>query len=193
MVGGTGLYVDAVVYGFTFRRKSDPSLRAMLQQLSVQELQDRLLARGYVLPENKANPRHLIRLLESGVSPAQPKSLRRRTLIIGLTVAREILKERIELRVEAMIEAGLLDEVRSLCQKYGDEAEALRTPGYKPLVAYIRGDLTLSEAKRQFVRNDIQLAKRQRTWFRRNKSIHWLAAEDRIDKCVDLITTFLNN
>lgn len=191
MVGGTGLYIDAVLYNFAFRPKPSPAARASLQGLGVEELQARLLAANSKLPENHANPRHLARLLESGEPPKQHKILRENTVILGLSLPQDDLQDRISRRVDAMVKAGLIDEVKGLIKSHG-ETEALRAPGYKAFIAYTKGEISLDEAKHQFVRNDLRLAKRQRTWFKRNKDIHWLAGDDIITQAVELITPFIN-
>lgn len=191
LVGGTGLYIDAVLYDFPFRGAPDQRLRAALQQLSVQDLQRKIIAAGLPFPANASNPRHLIGLLENGPAAERSAQMRPRTVVLGLTAARDVLRSRIEQRVEAMLTAGLVEEVRALRERHGD-VEALRAPGYKAVGAYLDGVLTLAQAADQFVRSDLQLAKRQRTWFKRNKSIHWLSSEDKFAEAVDIITTTLN-
>ena len=88
-----------------------------------------------------------------------------------------------------MVDNGLVEETQRLVKDYGADAQPLQATGYKAIRRYLSGELTLEEAKADFVRNDLQLAKRQRTWFKRNKSIHWLSKQEEIE---DLITTFLN-
>lgn len=192
LVGGTGLYVDAVLYDYQFHTAADPALRAELNGLSVPELQNRLRAAGIALPENSRNPRHLIRALETGGARAGRGTLRPNTLVIGLDPGQQALKKRVEARVEAMFAGGFLDEARRLGEAYGWEAEALQTPGYKAARNYILGAQSQAECQAEFVRNDLHYAKRQRTWFRRNKSIHWFTNSGEIDDIVDLVTTHLN-
>lgn len=189
LVGGTGLYIDAILYDFTFRQAPDPQERQRLQSMTVQELQTEIIERGLSLPENIQNPRHLSRVLETNGSGPLHKALRENTLILGLTIEREVLKAKLIKRVDAMCEAGFVDEVRTLFAKYASDTPALLAPGYKAFKVYLDGDSSLKEAKEMFVRNDYQLAKRQRTWFKRNKSIHWVAEQA---EAVDLVTTFLN-
>jgi tRNA dimethylallyltransferase len=191
LVGGTGLYVDAVLYNFSFRSPPDAATHVSLERLSVEQLQDKIAAAGLPLPQNVANPRHLRRMLESGPAPAQPKKLRANTLVLGLCTTRNELESRINMRIEQMVAAGLVDEVGTLISKYGD-VEALRAPGYKAFADYLNQECTLAEAKRSFAHNDMQLAKRQLTWFKRNKSVHWLSAQDKAAESADLLTTFLN-
>lgn len=191
MVGGSGLYIDAVLYDFAFRGKPLTTQREELSQLSVEGLQARIRKAGLSLPENSRNPRHLIRLLEGGPSPDQKRALRPRTLVVGIKMDRDELRARIEGRVDAMVAAGLVEEVRHLYDRYG-ACEALKTPGYKAFEAYCTNASSLDEAKRRFIHNDMQLAKKQRTWFKRNKDVHWLPTEDRVAYTVDLVTTFLH-
>ncbi|HSW75110.1 MAG TPA: tRNA (adenosine(37)-N6)-dimethylallyltransferase MiaA [Candidatus Saccharimonadales bacterium] len=189
MVGGTGLYIDAILYDFTFGALPDQDRRKALQELNVEELQAMIKAKRLVLPENSKNPRHLIRVIETGGVVSQPKKLRANTLVIGLSVGQERLKSKLAQRVNAMVSAGLIDEIKIVSEKYGWDAPGLQATGYRAFRQYIGGEILMAEAKEKFVQNDMQLAKRQRTWFKRNKSIHWVGKQD---EAVDLVTTFLN-
>jgi tRNA dimethylallyltransferase len=189
MVGGTGLYIDSVIFDYDFRPPADPERRAELQKLSIEQLQAQLEAEGIPLPRNERNPRHLVRALETGGVPANKQALLPWTLVIGLQVDREELRRRITARVEEMVRAGFVMEVKQLVQKYGEDIEALQAPGYKAFRQYLQGDISPEEARALFIKNDLALAKRQRTWFRRNKSIQWV---DDPSTAVELTTTFLN-
>ena len=189
LVGGTGLYVDSVLFNFTFLPPGELAERQRLQQYTVEDLQRLLQERGLPLPSNERNPRHLIRRLETGDIPAVSKPLRPNTLVICLDVDLEILKQRIEARVDAMLAAGLVGEAMILGKHYGWEAQALQTIGYREFNKYAQGDQTLAETRDMIIRDTISYAKRQRTWFRRNKSIHWVTDQEKIE---DLITTFLS-
>lgn len=191
LVGGTGLYIDSVLYDFAFRAKPTHAVRRQVVGLTVEELQAKVIAADLPMPLNSRNPRHLSRLLESGQPPDQPKAMRQNTLIIGLSISQQDLKARLEKRVGSMLEDGLIDETRALVEHYGD-TEALRTPEYKAVAAYMRGELSLDDAKLQMVRDDLRLAKRQRTWFKRNNSIHWLSGDDVFEQAVALIQPFIN-
>jgi tRNA dimethylallyltransferase len=190
LVGGTGLYIDAVIFDFQFNGvATDTALREQLSGLSVTELQNQLRGHGISLPENERNPRHLQRALETKGQRATRKPLRKNTLIIGLQPDREALQERISQRVDAMVEAGLVAEVGRLGKQYGWGTEVLRIPAYRTFREYVQKTISVQEAKEQCIKYDLALAKRQRTWFRRNESIHWLQEQS---EAVDLITTFLN-
>jgi tRNA dimethylallyltransferase len=191
LVGGTGLYIDAVAYDFDFTNPPNPQERARLQAMTIQELQQEIQNKGYDLPKNIQNPRHLARVIETEGRIASPQNteLRPNTLMIGLTIDKDILKRKLAARVEHMIAEGFTDEVRALLAEYPSDTPALQSTGYKAFRRYLTGEISLEQAKADFVRNDFQLAKRQRTWFKRNKSIHRLRKQEEVE---DLITTFLN-
>lgn len=191
LVGGTGLYIDAVIYDFDFSNPPDPIERARLQKMSVPELQQEIAQKGYDLPKNGQNPRHLMRVIETegGIAHAENQERRPNTLLIGLIIDRDELKTKLSKRVQKMVADGLVQETKTLLQKYGPSIQPLQSTGYKAIRRYLSGELSLAQAEADFVRNDNQLAKRQRTWFKRNKSIHWLSKQEEIE---DLITTFLN-
>lgn len=160
MVGGTGLYIDSVIFNYSFAPKDLAAKR------------------------DPVNPRHLSRDVTVNKDELRPN-----TLIIGLEVPKEVLRKRIAERVEAMFESGLVNETNKIVKKHGWELRSLQTPGYKAVRKYLDGSISLDEAKNEFMRSDLQLAKRQMTWFRRNKSIQW--ANDP-SKVVEIVTTFLN-
>ncbi len=191
LVGGTGLYIDAVVFDFDFSNPPNPQERARLQQMTVPQLQEEIAEKGYDLPQNSQNPRHLMRVIETegAVMRAENRTMRPNTLLIGLAIDREVLKAKLVARVQHMIDQGLIAETERLLKTYGPNISALQSTGYKAILRYLSKEFSLEEAKAAFVRNDMQLAKRQRTWFKRNKSIHWRSKQEEIE---DLITTFLN-
>lgn len=159
MVGGSGLYIDAVLYDYQF---ADPAAA-----------------------RDPQNPRHLA----ADIGP-QNRQLRERTLVLGIQRDREDLESRITERVDDMLSAGLVEEVRRLIARYGRDAPAFSGICYQYFADYIHGDISLDEARQKFIRGDMVLARKQRTWFRRNKSIQWV--NNRGD-AVAITTTFLNN
>lgn len=189
LVGGTGLYIDAVLYNFSFATQPDLKERVRLESLSVKQLQYELQERGIPLPANEKNPRHLIRQLETEGKMGHRETLRSNTLIIGIEQDREQSQRRIEERVAAMFASGLEEEVRQLVARYGWDCAVLQTIGYQEFKPYFEGLATLAEVQAEIEKNTIRYAKRQRTWFKRNKSIHWL---NKREEAVDLVTTFLN-
>lgn len=192
IVGGTGLYIDSVLYNFQFNSRADPKQRAELEQMSDEQLTTLLQTKNIdTAILNIKNRRHVIRAIErNGAAPIN-QILRKNTIILGLTLNREVLKQRVTARVEQMFALGLLDEADMLVKKYGKEAEALKTPGYNAAVRCVEGTIDETRAKAEFVQADLHLAKRQRTWFKRNKSIIWFEAEEPlIAKAVEFARRF---
>jgi tRNA dimethylallyltransferase len=189
LVGGTGLYVDSVLFDYEFRAPADSAERNRLQAMSVEDLQTEIVAKGFAMPENWQNKRHLTRLLEADGAVDVKKPLRENTLVLGLEIARNRLKGRITSRVEHMVELGLEVEVRALVSKYGWQAEGMNGIGYREWQEYVSGTQNLADTAAQIVKDTLALAKRQRTWFRRNASVQWLP--DR-SNAVGIVTTFLN-
>ena len=189
VVGGTGLYIDGVLFDYQFLPLSDPGERKRLNNLSVEQLQAEIIEKELLMPANSQNPRHLTRAIETnGAIPKKGKP-RPNTCVIGIQTDLQILKDRITKRMEEMIKQGFIKEVTDLSKQYGWDAQGLQAPGYKAFRDFVEGKKTLDEAKAQFVRNDYLLAKRQRTWFKRNKSIQWVNNKA---EAVDIITTHLN-
>lgn len=178
MVGGTGLYTDSVLYDFSFRIPADRIRRAEIEQLSTEAMQSYLLSHDIKMPLNTQNRRHLIRAIESEGQEPERKDLRPNTIIIGLTVPKDVLDERITARVEAMINGGLEEEVRQLVDMYGWESEAMSAVGYREWQDYFTGKQTLEQTKQLIIIHTRQYAKRQRTWFKRNKHICWVDSPD---------------
>jgi tRNA dimethylallyltransferase len=194
MVGGTGLYVDGVLYDFNFLPEGDREARKQLNELSIDQLLVRIDEQGIDLGDvDTRNKRRLIRLLETNGARATKKSLRPNTLIIGLRAPREDLKQRIIMRTDAMLAAGLEREVRDLKDRYGWECEALKGVGYAQWRGYFDGSQSLHETRQKIIKATNELAKRQRTWFKRNKSIHWLTTPVNWAEFVELTTSFLQN
>jgi tRNA dimethylallyltransferase len=194
VVGGTGLYIDALLYDYSFLPATSPELRKELNSLSLPELLERAEAADYDLSGiDIRNKRRVIRLIENAGQRPTKQPLRVNTLILGIRRDPAELKSRIERRIDAMVAAGFPDEVKSLGEQYGWNNEPMKAPGYRAFADYVQGKISLEMAKERFRQNDLQLAKKQRTWFKRNSSIHWLSDRSKIDAIVDLVTTNLNN
>jgi tRNA dimethylallyltransferase len=192
VVGGTGLYVDSVLYDYQFREPADPVGREKLNSMSLQKLQQ--LAQDHGLDTSVIdihNPHRLIRLIETKGQPAEKSSLRANTLVLGLQPDREQLLDRITKRVDAMLDAGLETEVQNLESRYGWNAHGLKNIGYSEWQDYFLGNINLAETRLKIIKDTKDLAKRQRTWFRRNKSIQWLSTPVVLDDVVASVTTFL--
>jgi tRNA dimethylallyltransferase len=194
LVGGTGLYIDGVLYDYSFLPPAEPGVREALNALTIPELLARIDAAGIDLGQaDIRNKRRLIRLLETGGSEQHKHPLRSNTLIIGLQPDRDLLKERIIARVDTMLNQGLEQEVAALSKAYGWDTEGLKGIGYREWRDYFLGSQTLAQTRERIISSTVGLAKRQRTWFKRNKSIHWFTTPVDYAHVDDLVTTFFNN
>ncbi len=193
LVGGSGLYIDGVIYNFSFI-KSDPNLRSKLNKKSNENLVKMIDKKKFGNSGlDLQNRRRLIRYIESkGISP-QKQPLRENTLLIGLNPDRNTQIENISKRVDSMLDNGLEKEVKQLKNIYGWESEALKNINYSQWNKYFEGDIDLQKMKENLIRANYYLVKKQVTWFKRNKSIHWFDTPVNWTDIVDIISTFLNN
>ncbi len=192
LVGGTGLYIDAVLFNFEFRPKADSETRKTLEAKTVSELQQQIGELGYEMPTNSQNKRHLIRTIESegarGYADIAPRA---GSLIVGINPAMEILEERINHRAKEIFEAGVMHETEELLRTYGRDS-LLKTAGiiYTICLDLIDGKIDSQIALDRFKIADRQYAKRQLTWFKRNPYILW---NSDIDLAEQTIKSLLNN
>lgn len=178
LVGGTGLYVDALVYDYTFRRRYDRQIRENLEELPLLKLQELAIEQGYQQEAREKNRRRLIRLLEAGIAPQQDRNeIIDNVLLVGLRLPRAEIRKNIEARVEQMFRRGLRKEVDELVVRYGWEHEALTGIGYREFEAYYLKEISMSQVKRQIIQHTLNYAKRQRTWFKRNPHINWFESQ----------------
>jgi tRNA dimethylallyltransferase len=180
IVGGTGLYIDGVLFDYAFLPPVPSEDREQLQRLSVEELQYKLKESGIGLPENDRNPRHLIRALETNGAVAVKKRMRLNTQVIGVDISREELTNRLRERIKLMYSQGLPREVRKLADKYGWDAPGLQAVGYREWHESKRGSVA-----DEILLNSLHYAKRQRTWFKRNPNIHWVKNSAEADVLVN--------
>lgn len=176
VVGGTGLYIDALLYGFSFRPSSSDYSREELEAKSVSELQKIIRGSGYPMPENMQNPRHLIRVIEAeGVQP-QKRSLRAGAIVVGIDPGKEILEQRIEKRIDSMLASGFLGELEAIVQKYGEPPQGFDAIEYR--IAYENRSLNTDELRQKLIIGDRQYAKKQRAWLKRNRDIVWFTSAE---------------
>ena len=192
MVGGTGLYIDGVLYDYGFLPEGDRRAREELNKMTLQELEKKIEGMGLDFGDvDRRNKRRLIRLIETNGAKPVRKPLRDNTLIIGIKTGRQALKGRIIKRTDAMIEAGLEDEVRGLVDRYGWDCEALKGVNYAQWKCYFVGRETIDGTRQKLIKANLDLAKRQRTWFKRNNSIQWFDTPVNWPDVVDSVATFL--
>ena len=188
LVGGTGLYVDAVLFDYKFGPAADTEKRTQLSGLSVEELQEICRKNNIDLPINSQNKRHLVRAIELGGLFKHKKQLREHTLVVGIATERDVLRDRIEKRAHEMVAEGVMDEVTRVGRQYAWEGEALKGNIYRIFRGVVEGDKALEAGIEEFIRSDMALAKRQMTWFKRNQFIQWSSSQDDLLAKVD---TFL--
>jgi tRNA dimethylallyltransferase len=195
IVGGTGLYIESLIYGYEFSEGgADEAFRReqqdFLQAHGEEALHDRLRA---VDPDtaDRLHPRdtrRVIRALEiahlTGIPLSAHLARQKRDspyelCLIGLSLDREILYKRIEQRIDAMLAEGLVEEVKGLLDRgYEDHLISMQGLGYKEIVGFLRGDYGIAEATDLLKRNTRRFAKRQLSWFRHMKGIHWVDVDD---------------
>ncbi len=199
LVGGTGLYVDAVADGYNLSEKAtDLSLRAELETYDTPALYEMLKEK---IPDTDIDPRNrhrVMRMLEKlAAGDAQPtgKTPRYTLLKLGVTWPREILKQRIDERLEMRLKAGMLDEVKAMLDD-GVSEEFLVKLGleYKYLTWYLTGKIGYEQMVEELGNAIKRFAKRQMTWFRRDSRIIWLdMPADPVSQAEKLIREFLGD
>ena len=205
MVGGSGLYVDAVLNGLDAFPRVAPSIREKLnlelESKGLESLQNRLKELDIETYKNIAidNPQRLIRALEVCIGSGtpystfknKPKTPRNFTSIkIGLEAERHSIYDRINLRVDRMLENGLLEEAKAL-HEY-KQLNALQTVGYRELFSFFEGEVTQEFAVSEIKKNTRRFAKRQLTWFKRDKETLWFDSQTDIEKIITDISEKMN-
>lgn len=195
IVGGTGLYVDSLIYGIEYQDiKIDEKYREYLEQRVKNEGLEILyneaksidpLAIQKISPNDK---KRILRILEiykaTGKNKTeQEKESRKNDVkydykVFAINIDREILYDRINKRVDIMIEQGLIEEVKNLLQKYDEFPTAMQGLGYKEVVEYIQGKTTKEEMIGKIKMETRRYAKRQITWFKKNKQTVWIGPND---------------
>ncbi len=174
LVGGTGLYIDAIVFDFAFAGEANEVLRKQLERMNIQELQKYCENNNIKLPENDHNKRYLIRAIErKNVTVKRRETLIDNTIVVGITTNRETLRTRIALRSEQLFANNVVEEATILSKKYSWDSEAMTGNVYPLVRKYIAGELDETGLRREFEISDWRLAKRQMTWLRRNPYIMW--------------------
>ncbi|PSG88106.1 tRNA (adenosine(37)-N6)-dimethylallyltransferase MiaA [Aurantibacter aestuarii] len=204
MVGGSGLYVDAVTKGLDDFPEVDSEIRKNLNlQLSNEGLETLQLKLKTLDPKSYdkiaiSNPQRVIRALEICIGTGKPYSsfLQKKknkrnfkTITIGITADRDIIYDRINRRVDIMMSSGLLDEVKQLETK--KDLNSLNTVGYKELFKYLEGEWTLEFAVSEIKKNSRRFAKRQLTWFKRQQETIWIAHNEPFENCISKLKPFL--
>lgn len=205
MVGGSGLYVDAVLKGLDYFPEIDPKIRKNLTELfkkeGIEVLQNKLQeldVETYNAIELE-NPKRLIRALEVCIGSGTPYSTFKNkpkaprnfhSIKIGLEADREIIYNRINKRVDLMMENGLLEEAEKLHQY--KNLNALQTVGYRELFSYFESNFSKEFAVSEIKKNTRRFAKRQGTWFKRDKDILWFNYLENINTIITKVSDKIN-
>lgn len=172
VVGGSGLYLDALLYDYQFRAETGLDVSEMTDEQKLQ-LAQKLYPKELAKIDIK-NTRRVEQLLTRG--PAKTidrKSIKIPCKIIGLELDKPLLKQNIQNRTDSMLNNGFVQEVKNLRSKYGRDCAALSTTGYSQVCDYLDGIIDKSELKQSIVTATLKLAKKQATWFKRNQEVEW--------------------
>lgn len=205
VVGGTGLYVNSLIYGIEYQDMNfDEQYRNELMQIAETEqgLKSLYEQAKKIDPEaiekiSQNDKKRIVRILEiyktTGKTKTEQEILSRQKdvdydfKVFGITMERSLLYDRINHRVDIMIEQGLENEVRNLISKYSEFPTAMQGLGYKEVVEYFEGKISYEEMIEKIKQESRRYAKRQLTWFRKNKETIWLDATEGMDKNINTI------
>ena len=204
VVGGTGLYIDSLIYGIEFQDEEvDLEYREKLNKIADEKGLESLYKKAQEIdPEAMKkisinDRKRIIRVLEiyhkTGKTKTEQELQSRKNevkyeyKVFAITMDREKLYERIEKRVDSMIEQGLIEEVKQILNKYHTFPTAMQGLGYKEVVEYLEGSCTKEEMIEKIKKETRHYAKRQLTWFRKNKETIWLDGEKSTDENVSII------
>lgn len=212
LVGGSGLYVDAILKGFDEFPSIDPLIREKVnsdyENQGIKFLQQQLKTHDIEYfekitlenPQTLQNPQRMMRFIEVCLGTGKPyssflnqkKNNRNFTpILIGLEAERNIIYARINQRVDIMMDSGLLEEAQTLYPN--KELNSLQTVGYRELFSYFDGEVTLPFAIEEIKKNTRRFSKRQLTWFKRNENTKWFDYLTDINKITKSITEIIHN
>ena len=179
LVGGTGLYVDAIIFDYQFGTQANEVLRSQLQELTVEQLHEYCDKNNIPLPENKSNKRYVIRAIERNGGAIRRNTVpMRSSIIVGIATDRVALRKRIEARTEHLFENGVVEEATKLGEIYDWNSEAMTGNIYPLVHLYLENKISYEEMKEKITTLDWRLAKRQLTWLKRNPYIKWLSLSE---------------
>lgn len=193
LVGGTGLYAQAVLDNYQFPPVLDEKiyqdLNLRYEKEGLAPLVQELKAQAIDLGEGFQNPRRVLRALayfyQTGENwlkrDLKGPAMFEETIRVGMDWPRAELYQRIDQRVDEMISAGALGESKFLYDKYGETWPAVDSLGYRELIAHLKGEISLAEAVETMKKRSRHYAKRQLTWFQKDKQVKWLSTKNALD------------
>jgi tRNA dimethylallyltransferase len=191
LVGGTGLYIDAVVLNYVFGPDVDKEHRNYLEKLSVDELISLHQKQQIPLPENGKNKRYLVRSIEkNNTSTSKNQAPNEDTHVFAIRVEKDVLRTRIVKRIEQMFANNIVLETQQLVQRYGSENEAMTGNIYRIITQHIKGNIQKDEAMKLCIARDWQLAKRQLTWLKRHEYVRWAETRQARDEIEGIIQNY---
>ena len=194
LVGGTGLYIKALLYDYKFNKEEENN---EYENYSIEELYNKIMSIDSSIIVDKNNKRRLIRTLinleNNSISNNGDVLLYKDVYFIGLETSRDILYDRINRRVDIMLENGLIDEAKYFYNK--ERTKAVMTPiGYKELFDYFDNKCTLDEAVDKIKQNSRHYAKRQFTWFKNKMDIKWFNVDfNNFDNTIKEVIDYIDN
>ena len=209
IVGGTGLYVDSLIYeieypNIEFDEKYREKLEKEVEEKGLEELYEKAKEVDIeaIKKISKNDKKRILRILEiyhaTGKNKTEQEIKKKKKevefdyKVYALNWDREKLYERINKRVDIMIEQGLIEEVKNVYEKYNEFPTAMQGLGYKEVVEYLENKTTKEEMVEKIKQETRRYAKRQMTWFRKNKQTIWLNAEEEIQNNIKIILEGLN-
>lgn len=186
IVGGTGLYIDSLVFSYTF--PAHEPINKGLYNLSISELHEYCKKNKINLPRNDRNKRHLLTAIaQKNSRPYRSMKLLDDTIIVGITTKKEELDKRIAERANHIFECGIIDEADKLSKKYGWNSEAMTANIYPIIYRLAKNELSFEEAIEKSISLDKRLAKRQLTWLKRNPFVKWYSLSEAEHFLFDLL------
>lgn len=188
LTGGSGLYVDSILFDYKLGSESDKDLRQKLNKMSDHDLLAMIKEQRIEMPDNYYNRRHLIRAIEqNGINRTRRESIIDSAYVVGIATDKDVIEQRIRDRAVQMLDNGLIEETAQLVRKYGN-VEPLRNNLPGEVQKFLRSEINRDELVERMVIVDRQLVKKQMTWFRRNEQIKWLTLDEAEKYIIDLLT-----
>lgn len=190
VVGGSGLYVDSVIFHYSFSNEEVISAHQLqeFEGMSLERLIDYCNDNNILLPRDTRNKRRVIGAIRRGNRvETETRISKKNVIVVGISTKKEVLHRRIETRAATIFENGVIDEAIDLANRYGWQHESMTGNIYALVRRHLKGEFDENDLIKNFIQSDIKLAKRQMTWFRRNPNTEWCMHDDVVDYTVKLL------